>query len=96
MKIKVQIDELIEKIDGLRLELEQEANKMNLVSPFVNQFANLAFEADKLDNPSLNIEEFNEKLSGLLSAVELGDFDLFADQMEFEMKPLLEHWRSLI
>lgn len=96
MEINDQVKELIEKIDELQLDLNNETNKMNMIGLFVNQFAKLAFEVNKLGDPSLDIHEFNDKLRGLLSAVEVGDFDLFTDQMEYEMKPLLEHWRTLI
>ncbi len=41
---------------------------------------------------SIDILELTEKLNMLYPAFESKDYNLFADTMEYELKPLLEYW----
>ncbi len=41
---------------------------------------------------SINLLEFTEKLDMLYLAYEGNDYFLFADTLEYELKPLLEYW----
>ncbi|NEU30253.1 hypothetical protein GN156_05590 [bacterium LRH843] len=96
-----------ELINNLQIRLEEICKLyQNLNYEFAN--AKLSFFTEdfmallegvlivKEDYQELDIEEIQEKLQEVLDELENGDYQLLADLLFFELKPLLQYWEEQI
>lgn len=50
----------------------------------------------KYENVELDIEELNDKLAMLVQQFENQDYLFVSDLLDYELKPLLEHWSEIL
>ncbi len=75
-------------------DVKEDTKRSEVVSTLVDQFARITYAADQSKNAELDLHEYNEKLAQLLNAIERQEYDLFADLLEYEVRPLLEFWMT--
>jgi hypothetical protein len=88
------INETLEQIQQSIESLKESGRRGVAVSKLVDLFAKIAYVAEQDNNERADLHEYNEKLTQLLDAVEQQNYDLFADLLIVEVKPLLEYWIS--
>ncbi|BFT68674.1 hypothetical protein PAENIP36_01160 [Paenibacillus sp. P36] len=96
MELKQILIETIEKMRMIREDLLNSNENNSIIILYIDLFSKIAIAAQSLQNEKLDLDEFNEKLSQLVSSLENQDFDLFGDLIEYEVRPLLEYWYSVI
>lgn len=96
------ITNLIIRIDSILKEFE-EMQAQDLFSNeriifMLDDFMDLtdAIAIIQNENSGIYLEELTEKLGILYNNFELKDRFLFKDIIQFEIKPLLEHWTDII
>lgn len=67
-------------------------DKKIVINELINKFAQIALVANDKANDNYDINEFNEKLNLVLSALENDDYSLVADLLQYEIRPLLVFW----
>jgi len=94
MSIKGLIGDLLTFIEqSERQFLEGDvADKGKYVIGLVERFGSFAAVASTEQNSITDLNELNEKLNMLLQAFENQDYDLMADILNYEIKPLFEYW----
>ncbi|WMJ81312.1 hypothetical protein RBU49_03380 [Clostridium sp. MB40-C1] len=94
------IVELIDSILNISNDIQNTIIKNEIdniyIMEFVSSLAKLSKEAHESQYSDLDIDELNEKLNSLLNALEDKDMILFSDNLEYELKPLLEYWKEVI
>lgn len=79
-----------------RITDESSSNKGAILTELIEGFFIMADTANKENNSIIDLTEYNEKLTTLLNAFELQDFDLMANILVYEIKPLIEYWKDSI
>jgi len=96
MKLDEMLNNVVIKIEDFRSDMEVTNNPMEVILPYIDLFGSIADQANTLNSSQVDVLELNDKLNLLLTALKAKDYDLLSDIMEYEMKPLLEHWLSFL
>lgn len=81
------IDEIYPTMPSMSRE-----EKNVVINGLINNFAQIALFANEKVEDNYDINEFNEKLNLVLSALENDDYSLVADLLQYEIRPLLVFW----
>lgn len=95
-KIVKLIKDTIEICDEIIYSIKEDKVDINKVMDFIILLSKLSKNAYELNHDEIIIEELNEKLNCLLEALEEKDMELFSDNLEYELKPLIEYWMEVI
>ena len=95
LNLILRIDSIVEEVEHINGQEVFSNNRLNFI---LDDFVALAEAVDIIEkqNSSIYLEELTEKLNILYDSMITKDKLLFKDIIEFELKPLLEHWAKVI
>lgn len=97
MNLGASIEDVLCAMDRAGVELADgnDRERREAILSLVDKFSALAVAVNEADDQNIDLTEYNEKLGMLLSAFENQDYDLMANVLHIELKPLLEYWREV-
>lgn len=95
LNLILRINSIVEELEDINGQEVFSNDRLNFILDDLTALAE-AVDIIQKQNSSIYLEELTEKLNMLYDSMKAKDKLLFKDIIEFELKPLLEHWAKVI